>query len=322
MQAPAIPSNEAARLETLHAMQILDTPPEERFDRLTRLAKRMFDVPMVLVSLVDADRQWFKSRQGLDTAETSRNVSFCAHAIDGDDIFEVDDALEDARFFDNPLVTAGPHIRFYAGCPLTVRDGMKLGTLCLLDVKPRTLSAEDRTLLRDLAKMAEDEIAAVHMATTDHLTQLSNRRGFETLSRQVIASCQRLGLPASLFFFDLDHFKEINDRFGHAEGDRALSAFGEILRDTFRESDVVGRLGGDEFVVLLSNADERNAQEALHRLDGAVDHYNQTSGCHYSLAYSVGVTRYQPARHAEIEALLADADRAMYRDKQARRVAR
>jgi diguanylate cyclase (GGDEF)-like protein len=322
MQAPAIPGNEAARLDTLRALQILDTQPEERFDRLTRLAKRMFDVPMALVSLVDADRQWFKSRQGLAVSETPRSASFCAHAINGEDIFEVDDALNDARFFDNPLVTAGPHIRFYAGCPLTVPEGMRLGTLCLLDIKPRTLSAEDRTLLRDLARMAEEEIVAVRMATMDHLTQLSNRRGFETLSRHVLANCHRLGLPASLFFFDLDRFKDINDRFGHAEGDRALSAFSEILRETFRESDVVGRLGGDEFVVLLSNANERSAREALHRLDAAIDRYNDTASRDYALAYSVGVTRYEPLRHPAIEDLLADADEAMYRDKQARRIAR
>jgi diguanylate cyclase (GGDEF)-like protein len=319
MQIPETPINEAARIRALHALHILDTSPEERFDRLTRLARRMFDVPMALVSLVDVDRQWFKSRQGLTACETPRNVSFCGHAIHGDDIFEVEDARADARFFDNPLVTGGPGIRFYAGCPLTVPDGMKLGTLCLLDVKPRELSPDDRVLLRDLARMAEEEILTVQMATMDHLTQLSNRRGFEALGQHVLAGCQRQGLPVSLFFFDLDRFKQINDTFGHAEGDRALSAFADILRDTFREYDVVGRLGGDEFVVLLSNATLEEADDAQRRLSASVDAYNAATQRGYDLAYSVGAMPFDASHHGNIEALLASADQAMYRHKLSRR---
>ncbi|CAM2145024.1 Diguanylate cyclase with GAF sensor [Pararobbsia alpina] len=319
MQVPAIPANETERVERLHALRILDTAPEERFDRLTRLAKRMFDVPMALVTLIDVDRQWFKSRQGIDLVETTRDVSFCAHAIHSDDIMEVPDALEDPRFADNPFVTGGPQIRFYAGCPLTVPINMKLGTLCLLDVKPRELSTDDRALLHDLARMAEEEIAAVQLATMDHLTQLSNRRGFEALARHVLAGCHRLGLPASLFFFDLDHFKQINDTYGHAEGDAALSAFSEVLRTTFRESDVVGRLGGDEFVVLLSNTRSNTAYEALERLRHNVEALNATSNRQYKIAYSVGVIDYVPGGSPDVEALLADADKSMYENKQARR---
>ena len=118
MQKPGKPADEAQRLEALRALSILDTLPEERFDRLTRLAKRLFGVPIALVSLVDDHRQWFKSRQGLEVSETPRDISFCGHAVLGDDIFLVTDASKDERFFDNPLVTDDPHIRFYDGCPL------------------------------------------------------------------------------------------------------------------------------------------------------------------------------------------------------------
>ncbi|NND64743.1 MAG: GAF domain-containing protein, partial [Gammaproteobacteria bacterium] len=129
--APAIPSDEKARIEALHSLNILDTETEERFDRLTRLAKRMFDVDIALVSLVDVNRQWFKSCQGLDASETPRDISFCGHAILGEDAFVIPDAVKDDRFKFNPLVTGEPFIRFYAGIPLRYADGSKLGTVCL-----------------------------------------------------------------------------------------------------------------------------------------------------------------------------------------------
>ena len=154
MLVPRKPANEEARIQALHGLNLLDSAPEERFDRLTRLAKRLFNVPIALVTLVDKDRQWFKSCVGLDATETSRDVSFCGHAILKDDLLLVRDAREDERFHDNPLVTGEPNIRFYAGYPLTVPNGNKMGTLCLLDTKPRELDDEERALLRDLAEMA------------------------------------------------------------------------------------------------------------------------------------------------------------------------
>ena len=129
MQIAPKPADEAARLDTLHSLSILDTPPEERFDRLTRLARRLFDVPIALVSLVDDDRQWFKSHAGLDVTQTSRDVSFCAHALLEGNTMVIQDALNDNRFHDNPLVTGTPGIRFYAGRPLTAPNGAPIGTL-------------------------------------------------------------------------------------------------------------------------------------------------------------------------------------------------
>ena len=155
MQPPAKPRDERTRLETLRSLKLLDTSPSERFDRLTRIARRMFGVPVSLVSLVDDNRQWFKSRQGLDATETPRDISFCGHAILGDDIFIVPDATKDNRFVDNPLVTDDPNIRFYAGVPLVVSNGSKIGTLCIIDEKPREFSEEDLELLRDLAMGGE-----------------------------------------------------------------------------------------------------------------------------------------------------------------------
>jgi diguanylate cyclase (GGDEF)-like protein/PAS domain S-box-containing protein len=164
MLAPPIPDNEAQRLSSLHALQILDTPPEERFDRITRLAKLIFGVPISLISLVDDERQWFKSVVGLPVCETSRDVSFCAHAMLSHKLFIIPDALTDARFADNPLVTGEPYIRFYAGCPLHALDGSALGTLCILDYQPRELSASDQQVLRDLGTWVENEINAIEIS--------------------------------------------------------------------------------------------------------------------------------------------------------------
>jgi GAF domain-containing protein len=217
MKTPPAPINEAQRLDALHSLRILDTPPEERFDRLTRLARRLFDVPQALVSLVDEDRQWFKSHSGTEVTETPRDVSFCGHAILGDEVFVVPDACQDPRFADNPLVTGEPGIRFYAGCPLSVGSGLRIGTLCIIDYRAREFSAEDAELLQDLARMAEQELSAIRMATVDELTQLCNRRGFEALGDHALSLCRRLDRPSSLLYLDLDRFKAVNDLFGHAD---------------------------------------------------------------------------------------------------------
>jgi diguanylate cyclase (GGDEF)-like protein len=322
MQAPFIPENEPSRIATLRALHILDTAPEERFDRLTRLAKRLFGVPIALVSLVDVDRQWFKSCVGLTATETPREVSFCGHALHNDEIFEIPDALLDQRFFDNPLVSGAPEIRFYAGCPLTVANGSRLGTLCVIDIQPRRLDDEERQLLRDLARMAEQEIAAVQLATMDELTMLSNRRGFEALAQHGLSVCKRLGKPASLLFFDLNDFKLINDTFGHAEGDRALETFAAVLREALRESDVIGRLGGDEFVALLTDAHEDETASIVERLRSMLAVRNAQAKRGYDIRFSVGQVEYDRSRHETIAQLLAESDRAMYADKSAQKTRR
>ncbi len=154
--AAPLPPNEADRLVALHRYGILDTPADPRFDRIVALAARLLDMPIALVTLVDAERQWFKARQGVDLAETPRDISFCTHAVSDGSMLEVPDAIQDARFIDNPLVTGDPGIRFYAGAPLLDENGHALGTLCVIDRKPRRLSEEQRALLSDLAGMAQD----------------------------------------------------------------------------------------------------------------------------------------------------------------------
>ena len=320
MLEPQMPDDEDDRLATLQALRILDTAPEERFDRLTRMAKRLFGVPISLVSLIDSDRQWFKSKQGLEAPETPRNISFCGHAILGDDIFLIPDAAEDERFSDNPLVTDAPHIRFYAGCPLKSANGQKMGTLCLIDEKPRELSDEDKQLLRDLAVMAQQELAAIELATMDDLTGISNRRGFMSLAQHAIKMCDRMAWPAAFIMFDLDEFKPINDQFGHAEGDRALKAFARILKTQFRESDVFARIGGDEFVAILTGTGTDMVESALRRFQESIDQYNKESKRGYDIMYSAGYAIRDRDDSESLETMLALADSQMYENKMQKQV--
>jgi len=162
VKRPEMPEQEEYRLSTLHALRLLDTPPDERFDAISSTAAALFGAPIAFVSLVDAERQWFKSRVGLDVAETARDVSFCGHAILGGDPMIVEDAVHDERFYDNPMVTGEPFIRFYAGTPLSAPNGQRVGALCVADHKARTLTADQRELLDHLGNWAEAEIGLIY----------------------------------------------------------------------------------------------------------------------------------------------------------------
>lgn len=318
MKKPDTPLDEQARLETLRSLSILDTPAEERFDRLTRMAKRLFGVPIALVSLVDENRQWFKSCFGLSVSETPRDISFCGHAILGNDPFIIPDTIVDERFADNPLVLSDPHIRFYAGCPLSAPNGRKLGTLCIIDRQPRSFEKEDLEALKDLASMVERELAAVQMASLDELTAISNRRGFIMLAQHSLHLCVREKLSASLVFMDLDKFKTINDTFGHAEGDRALTVFAEQMNTACRDSDVYARLGGDEFAMLLINTSKEHAEDIVARLHQSVAKYNQEAKRGYDILFSHGIVGFDPEKHHTIDAMLADGDSLMYELKRSK----
>ena len=195
MRAP-LPADEAARLTSLHGYEILDTPPEQVFEDLVRLASTVSGMPVALISFVDAERQWFKARLGLDFHETPRELSFCSHAILEDGVFVVEDASRDPRFADNPYVTGDPRIRFYAGAPIRTHDGHSLGTVCVLGQVPSSFRPEQRRALSELAALVAD--------------QLEQRAAARKLRRELALSAARLqtatdSLPFGLWMRDLEH---------------------------------------------------------------------------------------------------------------------
>ncbi|MDX1914120.1 MAG: sensor domain-containing diguanylate cyclase [Methylophilus sp.] len=315
MEKPEIPSNEKERLSTLRSLAILDTPTEGRFDSITRIAKRVFNVPIAVISLVDENRQWFKSCIGLDVKETSRDVSFCGHAILGNETMIVSNAAQDQRFADNPLVTGFPNIQFYAGCPIKAPNGQTMGTLCIIDQKPRHFEHDDLIALKDLAMMVEREIATLELATIDELTGIPNRRYFMQLAQQSIRISLREKQPISLIFLDLNSLKKINDQYGHAEGDFALIKLAQHMENTFRDTDIVARLSGDEFVALLNNTSAKDAKLAIVRLKNNLDLYNQESHASYDITFSYGLTEMDLNKPQTLSDLLAAADALMYEHK-------
>jgi signal transduction histidine kinase/CheY-like chemotaxis protein len=173
MLCPALPLNEPIRLKALHELYILDTPPEERFDRLTRIARKTFGVPMAFINLVDADRQWCKSSLELNVSNTPRSISFCGHTILETEPLVVYDTLEDPRFLDNPLVIDGPRFRSYLGVPLFSDDGQCVGAFCILDLKPRRFSPVEIEILKDLAAAAQSELTNVQLNKSLEVSRLA-----------------------------------------------------------------------------------------------------------------------------------------------------
>lgn len=201
-----IPKHEARRLEVLWQYEVLDTVPEEVFDDLTELAAHICDAPIALISLVDEDRQWFKSRIGITVTETSRDISFCAHAIMNDGLFVVPDATKDRRFKNNPLVKGPQKIRFYAGAPLITPEGHALGTLCVLDSKPRTLRPEQAQALRVLAhhvvsqlelRRHTRELMQVRESGQQQSAELARARAEIARLRATLARYEKQPRPAS-----------------------------------------------------------------------------------------------------------------------------
>ena len=159
MTPAPIPANENERLRALRELLLLDTPPEERYDRLARFAAEQLDMPIALLTLVDGQRQWFKSRVGVDFLETPRDISFCGHAIMSNELFVVEDASRDPRFSDNPVVVGAPYVRFYAGAPLSAPSGHYIGTVCVIDTVPRTLGPVELSILEALRSLVNETLA-------------------------------------------------------------------------------------------------------------------------------------------------------------------
>jgi diguanylate cyclase (GGDEF)-like protein len=333
IEAPLSP-DEPLRIEALRKTHLLDTPLEERFERITRMAQRLLQVPIAAISLVDNDRQWFKSIQGLNISETSRRVAFCGHTVLQNDVFVIPDAREDARFSDNPLVTDAPNIMFYAGCPVKNADGSKIGSVCVIDSKPRDFSHEDLQILRDLAAFAECEVAAAshhsfeqemasrldaisRQAQVDSLTRIWNRDSIFRILTTEIARAQRAGRGIGVIMADIDRFKRINDTNGHPAGDAVIRESAKRMLSAIREVDALGRYGGDEFLIALG---ECNGLEGARTVGERVcqrigEGPFMTDFGAIPAAMSVGVAYCDDASLVDSSSLIIAADKALYAAK-------
>ena len=300
---------EKQRIEELRSYSILDTDPEEIFDRIARLAQKITQTPIALISLVDEDRQWFKSHIGLDVTETPRNISFCTHAIEKDQPLIVHDALEDPRFMYSPLVTGAPYIRFYAGVPLTTPAGHNIGTLCIIDRIPRTLSFEQIDMLRDLACIVMDEIELHAGASSDSLTGLDRKSSFMQKAQLEMDRANRYGSNFSILALDVDDFRSITHRFGHNCGNMILRKIAEICRKNLRSIDVSARMSEEEYVILLPETELSEALTLAERIRKLIEEMRiEHAGYTIQVTTSFGVADRKTCGASNIRTVLNAAD--------------
>lgn len=316
----------------MHAVRrvgLLGTPAEERFDRITRMAKRMFDVPMAVIDIVGEKLAWLKSVQGMDGVEGARCDSYCHYTVLSDEVLIVRDARTDPRVHDSGFANTWV---FYAGVPLRF-EGEHVGVLCIGDTQPGDLDEEGVILLRDLAAMAEQELTMKRMSETqmalarsnaelemkanvDVLTRIWNRRAILEIAETEYENTR--SRPVAVLMVDLDNFKMINDVYGHPTGDEVLRVTGERLRAAVRPADAVGRYGGEEFVIVMTNVGDgdvavvgerirANVSKAPIRFDGHTIRWT----C--SVGYTIGTT------DDPVSTLIGLADQALYRAKSAGR---
>ncbi|WP_431689270.1 putative bifunctional diguanylate cyclase/phosphodiesterase [Hahella sp. NBU794] len=323
---PPIPDNEALRLKDLESLKILDTDAEERFDRITALIADVFDAPIVLLSLVDRDRQWFKSIHGLNVPETSREISFCGHAIFEPEAMVVEDAHDDPRFCLNPLVTGEPNIRFYAGAVIRGPSGLPVGTCCLIDRKPRKLSERDRKRLLIFAKLLESELLqsvkltrlqqeTVMSAYFDPLTGLPNQRLFLDRLEQRLKSAGRLD-SVTVCVVNICRFSNVISARGKDNANKALVVIGKRIKAAIKNKGSVARLSGDRFAVFTNKSKSARYERTPGHLRDPIpfelnDLFNQpvdVGGVELHLEANVGVTSY-PHDGEDATSLLENAAR-------------
>jgi diguanylate cyclase (GGDEF)-like protein len=303
--------NEAERLNILYQYGILDTPHEEPFERIAALARLIFDTPIVLISLLDNERQWFKSNIGLDLRETQREHAICNETIRGDGVLVIADTRQDIRTAQNPFVTGNPFVAFYAGAPLITSENARLGSLCVMDREPRRFDERQKAILQSLTALVMREIELRRQIDQDWLTGATSRMAFHGTLEKLVERTAPLSI--GLISFDIDHFKQINDRFGHMAGDRVLIEVVDVCRGILRDGDIISRTGGEEFAVLLPGATAKSALAVAERLRQAIESSRppEVDGL---VTASFGVTMLEPS-----DIGLADpmrrADEALYRSK-------
>ena len=309
MQEAGILENEASRIATLRGMGILDTPREDRFDRYTRITSRAFDMPIALISLIDGNRQWFKSVVGIDSNETLREVSFCGHAILGDGVFEVRNARLDPRFRDNPLVVGPPRIRFYAGAPLKAPNGQRLGTLCIIDRIPRELSDDEKATLKNLADMVVGELMRKVDAEADRSDCITH-----TISATEFFNSIADERGISVLLFDIDDVLASHD--DENSGTSPGEVFAQLLHDHFPAARSIAHIGDYHFCISLEPGNLSDETKAINRLCSDAKNLLCFAEGHQFLTPYVGRIRNDPDQYESGNDMTVDAERMFLRHEQ------
>jgi diguanylate cyclase (GGDEF)-like protein len=308
--------DEEARLAALRRYEIHDTGEAAPFQRIVDLVRQIMNVPMAAVTLIDADTQWLRAHHGLKGLSTARADAFCNHTIAQGDPFAVPDARIDPRFASNPMVTGDPHIRSYLGVPLRTPDGYNVGSLCAIDDEPRQFDRTQGEIMRKLAEIVVEQFELQQIAKQDSMTGALTRRGFfAEVEKEYLRAC-RYDRPSALVVIDVDHFKAINDRYGHPAGDAVLVSIANAAMATMRKSDVFGRIGGEEFGLLLPETGAEEARDAAERIRRMVESaIIQVGGTEVRATVSLGIAP-RPSPAESVSTWFSEADIALYEAKQ------
>ncbi len=332
-----IASTATLKIANIPWLDLFYTPLEERFERITRIARRALHAPVAAISLLNEDKQWFKSAAGWGITELPRDQAICKLTVEANQIVMIADTLADPRVAKLPIVMSAPRFRAYAGHPLVDEHGACVGTFCVLDLKPREFAPVDRQALTDLAALVQrelfsDQLTNANVALTsklgmarrealmDPLTHLWNRRGAAVLLKAAFARADQRGTPLALALLDLDNFKRINDNHGHQTGDEVLRRVASRLLSAVRGDDAICRLGGDEFLVLMADTDANIANRVAERIRHVItDTPVPTRDGTMAVSVSVGYTVRPPRDATAVEYLLERADQALRQSKAAGR---
>lgn len=303
--------DEEGRLAALHRYDELDGPSDMEFRDILTLIKSVFSVPFAAINLIDQNYQFMKAAVGMEPIICPREDSFCTHTVCQKGILEVEDALLDARFMHNPFVTGMASIRSYLGVPLTTPDGYNIGALCVFGTEPRAFSEAERDVLANFATVVMTQLELRQAIRRDTLTGSMTRRAFQGRMNELW--CRESEAEACLIMLDIDHFKCINDTFGHPVGDQVLRQITTCLSRCIRSYDSLGRMGGEEFGILLPRTGGKDALMLASRLRDAVavEPFSMMDGRHITI--SLGVAEYRIGESPED--CLARADAALYEAK-------
>lgn len=329
MIEPAIPENEEIRLKSLYSTHLLNTPIEQGFERITMLAKKIFDVPIAAIGLIDDKREWFKSIIGLNDRETPRSTSFCGHAILSEDVMVVGDAQMDPRFADNPFVMGAPAVRFYAGCPIHAGGSQRIGSICIIDTIPRQISSHEKAILKSIASIVDIEIrnhqlihdteqalkemgALKRASLLDPLTKLWNKQGIACVLEDKINKSVIDNASFALIELSLDGLKSMCDEFGKDAGKDMLQGIARSLVNSCRGEDAIGYIGGKEFTIIASIKEPGDALAVAERISSTLqDEPLLTRAGPIKMTATAGVVVFDPARHTSTQVMLKEANKLL-----------